>query len=105
LISHELEDDARVLEAAAVDPGGAADVFRLAFHALVDDWRADPAVNTWLCRRGRAWARGRIPAIIDGEPVRLGREAAIGFRPKAFRALAPEDREHAPGHPEEPVQR
>ena len=95
LISHELEDDARVLEAAAVDPSGAADVFRLAFHALVDDWRADPAVHTWLCRRGRAWARGRIPAIIDGEPVKLGRETTIGFRAKAFRALAPAVRDGA----------
>jgi diacylglycerol kinase family enzyme len=89
LISHELANDERVLEAAAVDPGGAAGVFRLAFHALVDNWRADPGVETWRCRKGRARARGRIPAVIDGEPIKLGREATIGFRSCAFRALTP----------------
>jgi diacylglycerol kinase family enzyme len=91
LISTELGDDDRVLEAAAVDPGGAAGVFRLAFHALVDNWRADPGVETWRCRQGRAWSRGHIPAVIDGEPTKLGKIAHIGFRAKAFRALACKD--------------
>jgi diacylglycerol kinase family enzyme len=100
LISHELANDERVLEAAAVDPGGAAGVFRLAFHALVDDWRSDPGVQTWRCHRGTARARGRIPAVIDGEPTKLGKEATIGFRSCAFRALTPRII-----HPEHPPQR
>ena len=32
---------------------------------------------------------GRIPAILDGEPMRLGHAATIRYRPGAFRALAP----------------
>lgn len=89
LISHELNDDDRYLEAAAVDPGGAADVFRLAFHALVDDWRSDPNVDTWRCRKGWVKSRGHIPAVIDGEPLKLGRLATVAFKPHAFRALTP----------------
>ena len=41
------------------------------------------------CRKGRAWSRSHIPAILDGEPTRLGRKAEFRFRPAAFRALVP----------------
>ena len=77
------------LEAAAMDPGHAADAFRLAAHALFDDWRHDPAVTARPAKRAVVSARSRIPAVIDGEPVMLDREEAISFVPRAFRALAP----------------
>jgi len=34
-------------------------------------------------------ARSRIPAVIDGEPMLLGRVTAVNFVPRAFTALAP----------------
>lgn len=77
------------LEAASMDPGGAAEVFRLAAHALFNDWRHDPAVTTRPIRRASVYARSRIPALIDGEPLLLGRSTTITFTPKAFRALVP----------------
>ena len=84
---------ADALEADALDPRGVAEAFRLglraAFGGLLGDWRQDPAVTTELCRRGQAWARGRIPAILDGEPNRIPRRETFSFRPDAFRALAP----------------
>jgi diacylglycerol kinase family enzyme len=46
-------------------------------------------VTVDLCRSGRAWARGRIPAILDGEPLRLNPGVMFHFKPDAFRALAP----------------
>ena len=91
LISRRLRREDRVLEAAALDPQGGVDVLRLAFHAMVDDWRSDPRVDAWRCRKGRVWADGDIPAVLDGEPTRLGRDVRISYRDVAFRALAPKD--------------
>lgn len=77
------------LEAAAMDPGSAADAFRLAAHALFDDWRQDPAVLTRPTKSVRVRARSRIPAVIDGEPKLLGLNAQVRFLPRAFMALTP----------------
>jgi len=88
LISSVLRDEAPALEAATLDLRGAADLFRLAARALAGDWRADPSVVSRLCRKAVVTAAGRIPAVLDGEPVRLGRRAEIRFRPHVFRALA-----------------
>ncbi len=89
LVSTALDADERALEAAALDPSSALDVFRLGFNAARGQWREDPSVNAGLCRTGRVWAGGRIPAILDGEPARFDPEVSIRFRPKAFRALVP----------------
>lgn len=95
LVSRALDDDDRALEAAALDPQGAADAFRLAFRTVASevtekvDWRDDPAVEVTRCRSGRVWAPGSIPVICDGESQRMPREVEIEFRETAFRALAP----------------
>lgn len=92
LVSRALTDE-QALEAAALDPHGVGEAFRLglrtAFSNILGDWRKDPAVTVDLCQLGRAWAGSRIPAILDGEPHRLDREVQFQFTPKAFRALAP----------------
>lgn len=88
LISKAMDEET-ALEAAVLTPSGAAEAFRLAFKALWGDWRQDPAVETRPVRHGVVAARGRIPAILDGETVRLPRTAEIEFRRVAFRALAP----------------
>ena len=82
-------DESCGLEAAAMDPAGASETLRMAAHALFDDWRRDPAVSTHPARRIAVSARSQIPAVIDGEPIVLGREADIVFLPRAFRTLAP----------------
>lgn len=92
LVSKALDNDADGLEAAALDPTGALDVFRLAVAAAAGQWRADPAVNVTLVRQALTWAGGPIPAILDGESVRLGRTAMVRFQPNAFRALVPRGR-------------
>lgn len=82
-------DENTGLEAAAMNPADALQAFRLAAHAVFDDWRQDPAVATKAIRQATVRARSRIPAVIDGEPVLLRHEARVRFIQTAFRALAP----------------
>ena len=88
MISRAMEEDTG-LEAAAMNPADAVQAFRLAAHAVLDDWREDPAVTTRATRRVELRARSRIPAVIDGEPLLLHHTATVRFLPHAFRALAP----------------
>ncbi|WP_269515011.1 diacylglycerol/lipid kinase family protein [Brevundimonas subvibrioides] len=80
------------LEAAAMDPADAAQVFRLAANALFSDWRQDPSVVTRPARKIRIRARSRIPAVLDGEPTLLHHDTMVTFIPKAWQALAPDPR-------------
>jgi hypothetical protein len=92
LVSRALDRDDG-LEADALDPHGAADAFRLglkaAFGGLFGDWRGDPSVTVEFCRTGVAWGRGRLPAILDGEPHHFPNRVRFSFEAEAFRALAP----------------
>lgn len=85
------------LEAAVLDVRSVRAGMRLALHHLFGDWRDDPGVTTRPCVSGRIWARHSIPAMLDGEYFRFGREVEIGYRRRGFRTLAP-----AP-HQEEPA--
>lgn len=89
LVSKALDNDTPGLEAAALDPTRAVDVFRLAVSAAAGQWRNDPSVQVTLVKQAGCWAGGMIPAILDGESVRLDRSAQIRFKPRAFRALVP----------------
>lgn len=82
-------DEHSGLEAAAMNPADALQAFRLAAHAVFDDWRQDPAVTTKAIQQATIRARSRIPAVIDGEPALLRHEARVRFIRTAFRALAP----------------
>jgi diacylglycerol kinase family enzyme len=91
LISRVLEEHELALEVAALNPKNAADLIGLGLHAALGDWRADRNVRTDLARRVRVWAKGRIPAILDGETVNIGSVAEVRFIPLAFRALVHAD--------------
>jgi len=83
-------DEHTGLEAAAMNPSDALQAFRLAAHAVFDDWRQDPAVTTKAIQQATVRARSRIPAVIDGEPALLRHEAHVRFIRTAFCALAPD---------------
>jgi diacylglycerol kinase family enzyme len=89
LVSRALGNDAPALEVAALEPATAAGVFSLAYHAVFDDWRRDPSVTLSRVKRLEVKGGGKVPAILDGEKIRLGRVARVAFRPMAFRALVP----------------
>lgn len=88
VISRAMEEHTG-LEAAAMNPADALEAFRLAAHAVFDDWRQDPAVTTKAIQNATVRARSRIPAVIDGEPALLRHEGRVRFIRTAFRALAP----------------
>ena len=88
MISRAMEEDTG-LEAAAMNPDDAVQAFRMAAHAVLDDWRQDPAVTTRATQRVDLRARSRIPAVIDGEPILLRPDARVRFLRTAFKALAP----------------
>lgn len=88
LISRAMEAPSG-LESAVMNLKGAREAFHLAATALFSDWRADPAVETKVVRHALVWAHHDMPAILDGESVRLGTRATVTFVPCAFRTLAP----------------
>ena len=82
-------DENTGLEAASMNTSDAGQAVRLAAHAVFNDWRNDPAVTTRPAKRIRIRSRSSIPAVIDGEPVKLKSDAEVRFIRKAFRAFAP----------------
>lgn len=77
------------LEAAALNPSGAGEILRLGLNALVRDWRVDPAVEDQFCRRAQVWSAQHIPALLDGEIVRLPSVIDVRYDPKVCRVLTP----------------
>jgi diacylglycerol kinase family enzyme len=92
MVSRASAEDERTLEAAALDPRKAAEVVRLAMYAMLDDWRDDPSVERAKVRSVTVSGHGRVPVILDGETVKMGRTVVITFQPAAFRAIAPAHR-------------
>ncbi|MFI4965571.1 MAG: diacylglycerol/lipid kinase family protein [Caulobacterales bacterium] len=88
LTSRALDNDEAALEAAALDLHGAADAFRVGFHALIGDWRDSPGVQAQRCQVARVWASQGIPAILDGETVRLKTLTEVRYTPRVARILA-----------------
>jgi len=87
LISRALDSEELALEVASLDLQGLRDVVGLGFHALAGDWRDAPAVHATRCRTARIWTAENIPAVLDGEAVRLSRSATVTFRPDIVRVL------------------
>jgi diacylglycerol kinase family enzyme len=86
--SRVLTEEEQALEAAAIDVRGLPDVVRLGWHALVRDWRDDPAVESQRCRLARVWSSQGVPAILDGESVRLSPLSEVRYEPQVARILA-----------------
>lgn len=90
LVAKDMSDDRRDLEAAALNPVTASDMFRLAFHAVFEEWRADPSVTLAKVKRVSVRGGGRVPGILDGEKVQMGRSVNLTFVANACRVIAAE---------------
>jgi diacylglycerol kinase family enzyme len=88
LVSKAMRERERTLEAAALDPTTAGAMFSLASHAVFDNWRGDPSVSLAKVKTVRVSGHGRVPVILDGEKVYMGRTVNVTFVPLAFRAIA-----------------
>lgn len=89
LASKALSDEEQRLEAAVLDLSGALDAVRLGVHAIAGDWRKDPKVEVVTCRKARAWAATGIPALLDGESVKLKAVTEVHWRPCVANVFAP----------------
>lgn len=76
------------LEWAGVDARSGFDVVRLGLHALFDDWRKDESVIRKRCITAQARARGRIPALLDGEPKVYRDKVHVRLRVNAAHVIA-----------------
>jgi diacylglycerol kinase family enzyme len=88
LASKALDNDDNALEAAAFDVHGATDIMRVGLHAVMGDWRNTPGVEVDRCQVARIWSAHGIPALLDGESVRLKPLAEVRHIPKLVRVLA-----------------
>lgn len=88
LTSKAMSEDDDALEAAAVDVNNAAEAIRLGFQALTGDWRSAANVEVERCQVARVWSANGIPALLDGESVRLKSLAEIRYIPKLARILS-----------------
>lgn len=87
-ISRALDAEEPALEAAVLDLQGVRDLVSLGFHALRGEWRDAPAVEAVPCRLARVWAAEHIPALLDGETVRLARTTAVRYEPNIVQVLS-----------------
>jgi diacylglycerol kinase family enzyme len=87
--SKALGEADQVLEAAALNVRGAGEILRLGLNAVVRDWRFDPAVESEPCHVARVWSAHSIPAVLDGESVRLRGLIEVRYEPAVCRVLAP----------------
>lgn len=86
--SRILAEEECVLEAAAIDVRSLGEALRLGWHALVRDWRDDPSVESQRCRQAQVWSSQGVPAILDGELVRLKPLVEVRYAPQVARILA-----------------
>ena len=88
LTSRVMNNDETALECAALDVQDVRDAFRLGFHALTGDWREAPGVEVERCQLARVWSAHGIPALLDGEAVRLKTLTQVRYTSKVARVLA-----------------
>jgi diacylglycerol kinase family enzyme len=88
LTSRAMQSDEPALEAAALDVHGTSDLVRLGLHAVTGDWRTSPGVEISHCQAARVSASHSVPALLDGETVRLKTTAEVRFTPRLARILA-----------------
>ena len=89
IASKGMDADTQALEASALNIRDAAEVLRLGVNALIRDWRLDPGVESEACQVVRVWSAQLIPAILDGETVKLSSLTEIRYEPAVCRILAP----------------
>lgn len=87
IASKVMRDEAPALEAAALNIRGAGEALRLGLNAIMSDWRTDPAVEDRPCRVARVWSAQGLPALLDGESVRLSPLTEVSFEPRVCRVL------------------
>jgi diacylglycerol kinase family enzyme len=91
LVSEQLCDSEQTLEAAAIDVENATELLGLATAAAFGKWRDDESVTLTKTRHVTVQSKKDIPLFLDGERVKMGKEAEITFVPNAVNVIVPEN--------------
>jgi diacylglycerol kinase family enzyme len=92
LISEQMSDSDQALEAAAIDVENAAELLGLASAAAFGKWRDDESVTLTKTHHVSVQSKKDIPLFLDGERVKVGKNAEISFVPSAVNVIVPENR-------------
>ena len=96
LVSEEMSESEQALEAAAIDVENAAGLLGLATAAAFGKWRDDASVTLTKTDRVTVQSSKDIPLFLDGERVKVGKNAEINFVPKAVNVIVPAHRITSP---------
>jgi diacylglycerol kinase family enzyme len=92
LVSEQMSDSEQALEAAAIDVENATELLGLATAAAFGKWRDDESVTLTKTHQMTVQSNKDIPLFLDGERVKVGKEAKISFVPNAVNVIVPANR-------------
>ena len=91
LVSEQMPDSEQALEAAAIDVENVTELLGLATAAAFGKWRDDESVTLTKTHQVTVKSKKDIPLFLDGERVKVGKEAQINFVPDAVNVIVPEN--------------
>jgi diacylglycerol kinase family enzyme len=91
LVSEQMSDSEQTLEAAAIDVENATELLGLATAAAFGKWRDHESVTLTKTNQVTVRSKKDIPLFLDGERVKVGNEAQIGFAPHAVNVIVPKN--------------
>jgi hypothetical protein len=91
LVSEQLCESEQTLEAAAIDVENATELLGLATAVAFGQWRDDESVTLTKTHQVIVQSKKDIPLFLDGERVKVGKEAEIGFAPHAVNVIVPKN--------------
>jgi len=91
LVSEQMSDSEQALEAAAIDVENATELLGLATAAAFGKWRDNESVTLTKTHQVTVRSTKEIPLFLDGERVKVGKEAEISFVPHAVNVIVPEN--------------
>jgi diacylglycerol kinase family enzyme len=89
LVSQQMGDSEQALEAAAINVKNATELLGLATAAAFGKWRDDESVTLTKTHQVSVQSKKDIPLFLDGERVKVGKEAEISFAPHAVNVIVP----------------
>ena len=91
LVSEQMSESEQALEAAAIDVENATELVGLATAAAFGKWRDDESVTLIKTHQVTVQSNKDIPLFLDGERVKVGKEAQINFVANAVTVIVPEN--------------
>ena len=91
LVSEQMSESDQALEAAAIDVENATELLGLATAAAFGKWRDGESVTLTKTHQVTVQSKKDIPLFLDGERVKVGKQAEISFMPNAINVIVPEN--------------